>query len=256
MREDNWDRLARDVAQGRISRRRAFRTFAAGTLALSAPWAFPRRAHAADCATYCASGGGCPPPASGCCCFQTAPGVINVCGCYNPDTQECVFIDGEDGGCVVRDKPGCPPGQTECAGTCCEEGETCEDGVCVGCGPGTTKCGSTCCFDDSQQCCGNERCCPKDGRCCGGICCKATESCCKDQCCKKGQKCVDKIGKGDVTCCSPERVHKQGGRKICCPQGTISTASGCCPKNDKDCCGDLPPLGKKKVCVKGKIKKI
>lgn len=283
MTEDNWDRLARDVADGRISRRRAFRTFAAGAVALSAPWAFPRRALAADCGTYCAGGGGCQPPTSGCCCFQTGPGTINVCGCYNPDTEECVYIEGPDGGCVVRDKPGCPAGQTQCDDTCCTEDEECLSGVCVprcpagttrcadqccqsdevclsgvcvpGCPAGTKKCGGECC-KSTQQCCGGERCCPKDGRCCGGICCKAGESCCKDECCKEGDKCVDAIGKGDVTCCSGKRLHKQGGRTICCPRGTVSTASGCCPKDKKDCCGDLPPLGKKKVCVKGKIRKI
>ena len=156
MSEDGWDRLARNVADGRISRRRAFRTFAAGALAVSVPWAFPRRAEAADCGTYCASGGGCNPPDSGCCCFDTAPGVINVCGCYNPETEECVY----EGGCIVRGKETCPDGRAKCGGACCEEDERCENGVCVsGCAPGTTKCGGQCCDDATQKCCGNERCC-------------------------------------------------------------------------------------------------
>lgn len=222
MSEDGWDRLARNMAHGRMSRRRAVGVFIAGGAATAFPWAFPRRAYAADCGTYCASGGGCPAPDSACCCFDTAPGVINACGCYNPETEECVY----EGGCIVRSKP--------CAGE---------------------KCGGECCAE-GEQCCGGEQCCPQGGRCCGGVCCGADESCCKDECCKKGQKCVDKIGNGDVQCCSRARVHNQGGRKVCCPRGTISTSSGCCPKNDKDCCGELPPLGKKKVCVKGKIKRI
>jgi hypothetical protein len=230
MSGDGWDRLARNVGDGRLSRRRAIGAFVAGGTALAVPWAFPRRAHAADCGTYCASGGGCNPPTSGCCCFDTAPGVINVCGCYDPETQEC-FYDTAAEGCVVRGKPG----------------DDCEDGA--------PRCGDKCC-ELGEQCCGDKTCCPQGDRCCGEICCKHKESCCKDECCKKGQKCVDAIGKGDVKCCDPGRVHIQGGRKVCCPPGTVSTSAGCCPKNDKDCCGELPPLGRKKVCVKGKVKKI
>ena len=68
MSDDGWDRLARNIAHGRMSRRRAIGAFVAGSAATALPWAFPRRAHAADCGTYCASGGGCNPPDSACCC--------------------------------------------------------------------------------------------------------------------------------------------------------------------------------------------
>lgn len=227
MSNDGWDRLARNVADGRISRRRAFRTFAAGAVAVSVPWAFPRRAQAADCATYCAGGGGCQPPRSGCCCFAgEVPGAINVCGCYDPSFQECVQTAD---GCLVRGKPGeCPEGGPKCGDKCCELGE---------------------------QCCGEKTCCPMGDRCCGEICCKNNESCCKDECCKKGEKCVDGVGV-EVTCCKGERIHNQGGRKVCCPAGTVATQTGCCPKNDKDCCGEDAAVGKKSICIKGKIKKI
>jgi len=227
MSEDRWDGLARSVGDGRLSRRRALGAFVAGGAAIAVPWAFPRRAQAADCATYCASGGGCPAPNSACCCFETAPGVINVCDCYNPQTQECVY----EGGCIVRPKT-------------------------VDCADGAPRCGDKCC-ELGEQCCGDKTCCPQADRCCGEICCKRSESCCKDQCCKKNEKCADAIGrKDDVECCAPEQVHRQNGRRVCCPKGTISTQTGCCPPNDKDCCGDDAALGRKTICVRGKIKKI
>lgn len=254
MTEDRWDRLARSVADGRVSRRRAIGAFAAGTLATALPTALTPRAWAGNpnpenCAEYCASGGGCTGEESGCCCFDRQVGY-QVAGCYDPDVYECVDL-----GTAAALVPiaACPQGQTACGDECCTENEVCDSArkVCIEkCFDGTKKCGKECC-SKGEQCCGGKKCCPKNGRCCGEICCDGKESCCDERCCKQNQKCGASLGNREVECCDKVRQFKQGGRLVCCPKGTIATNDGCCPANKKDCCEGVAALGRKHVCLRG-----
>lgn len=254
MTEDRWDRLARSVADRRISRRRAIGAFAAGTAAAMLPGALSRRAwgfnpNPENCAEYCASGGGCPAPEVGCCCFDREVGY-QVAGCYDPDVYECV--DRGDAATLVPIEA-CPEGHTPCGDVCCTEDEVCdsETKTCEEkCPNGRKKCGKECC-GTREQCCGGKTCCPKKGRCCGEICCEAKESCCDKHCCKKNQKCGVSLGNSEVECCDKARQYKQRGRMVCCPRGTIATHGGCCPANDKDCCLGVGSLDRKHICLRG-----
>lgn len=137
----------------------------------------------------------------------------------------------------------CQEGETCCDGICCPEGKTCADEVCGGCPQGETPCGGDCCDIGTV--------------CCNGVCCKHLESCSLDGCCLTANRCPN-VGLPEFArcCAAPDLCFWDGGTTVaCCPgpggdNGTgVPCSYGCCatglicdnsckdfPADGDDCC--------------------
>ena len=208
--ESSLDELAKGLATGTLSRRKALRMMGAAMVG-GALASIPGVA-------WAAKPGGC---ASGVTCKGKCCAVGATCA------------KGARGGCA------CPAGQAACSGACvslttnqncgscanaCSGGKTCQGGVCA-CPQGQTECGGVCrdLATDVANC----------GLC--GSACGTGQSCVGGQCaCPSGQElcpgnntCVQNCPSGqtlNVTTCQCENVVCQPGTTIGCPSG-----QACCP---------------------------
>jgi len=233
------DELAKGLAGGTVSRRKALRLLGAalvgGALASipGAAWSKQQLVKGKKPKGECVEGttlcGGV------CCVTEFCCGGENGVCCGAPNTT-CV-----NGECV------CQPGLAACEGSCCPEGRVCGDRAGGGkacCSP-EELCGSVCCFSD---CC-NGVCCPVDEVCVNGQCscgttgtsCPAGEvcasgTCCPGElvcftateerfCCPEGTECVGQCSGGtcDTVCCAPKQVCGT----VCCPAGTRCRQGAC-----------------------------
>ncbi|MDP8952270.1 MAG: hypothetical protein M3N18_08545 [Actinomycetota bacterium] len=196
MGEHSFDRLAKGLADGTITRVQALKLAGAAILgAMLGPLSFSSLASAQEecdsdevlCGSECCDpedccGTECCGPAEECC-----DGVV----CCGP-TEECCF------------------------GVCCESGKVCDatSGLCV-CSPELTPCGSECC-DPVLEVCG------EDGQCHNAFC---------ESCRSEGGQCCQLVEGGVLiseSCCySGESVCMRAGAGcLCCPSGTR------CPDED------------------------
>lgn len=196
MAEDSFDKLAKGLISGTITRSEALKLLGSAILSgFLLPSFSPRRASAQEdcdpdevlCGSECCD--------SEDCCGATCCGAADECcdgvTCCGP-TQECCF------------------------GTCCEPGEVCDatSGLCV-CSPERIPCGSDCC-DPILEICG------EDGQCHNPFC---------ESCRAEGGQCSQLVGVGgliDEACCySGESICSRADvGTICCPAGTR------CPDED------------------------
>ena len=177
--EHSFDKMARGLASGNLSRGQALKLVAAtifggtfGVFGLEKPAEARRRR-----CRRCSSTRPCP---SGTCCQTRSNGKS----------------------CCVRS---CPSGEACAGGNCCDELRACGDVCCPSdqcCGGDGNCCppGNTCCSAISAQpCCGaNERCCLPG--CCtdpNGLCCPAGS---EAPCCPEGQECCPS---GSTVACAP-----------------------------------------------------
>jgi len=134
--------------------------------------------------------------------------------------------------------------QTECCdGVCCDQGETCCNGVCWPnecCNGVPCQAGETCCGDiecrPPEGCCNNLPC---DGVCCNGVCCQVGETCCGGECCPTGIV-GNASSSGPRVCCAD----------VCCAEGLICCAGQVCcePIN---CCDGTTCCSPGQICCDG-----
>jgi hypothetical protein len=232
----SFDDLARGLASGSLSRRKALR-FMGGALVGSLLAAIPGVAWAQQTPGTPPPGRGCPEGLTRCpgastrrSCFdlQRDPGNCGQCG--NVCSQDEICCQGQ---CVP-----CPGGQfnfSTCE--CCQAGEFACGGQCVPCPGGAGQFNPDTC-----------ECCPPGSVPCG--CCGREQACVP---CPEGQQ----INFDTCFCCPPGAVPCQGGCVscpegqqlnpnicFCCPPGQEPCdGSCCCPPGEVDCFGQCCPEG-------------
>jgi hypothetical protein len=231
-RERSFDELAKGLADGKLSRRKAVRMLG-GALLGGALASIPGVAWAAKPAS-------CPPGVPKCgknCC----PDVTFACAqgkCACPAGTTRIGSTCCQNAQVCGQSCGCSPGNGCCSGACtplstelncgscgnaCSGGKTCQGGVCA-CPQGQEDCGGVCrdLLTDVANCglCGNA--CALDRTCVGGECvCPSGNTLCNGQCvfCREGE--------------APNPNNNCQCEVICPPGHTFSSACGCFP--------DCPP---------------
>ncbi len=193
--ENSFDKLAKGLASGTVTRVQALKLVGAAILSGMLLPLFPGRTLGQEecdsdevlCGSEC-----CDPED---CCGTTCCGVAEAC------------CDG-----VVC----CGPTEECCYGVCCESGKVCDAtyGLCV-CSPERIPCGSECC-DPVLEVCG------EDGLCHNAFC---------ESCQAEGGQCSQLVESGvlisEVCCYSGESMcSRAGAGSICCPSGTR------CPDED------------------------
>ena len=174
------------------------------------------------------------------CCLYYDNSCEDETGCCTSDAQcdkaNCMKCDPTTKKCNqykkwVRDCNGKPR-------TCCQDDETCKDGVCVikcatdaDCGAGNTCCSGVCVLAGSGlQCCGGQIV-STDKECCGGRIVdkeKGDECCGGKNLCTNGQWCDGKECAGKMTCTSNGMMNPHRGEP-----GYVSIQK-CC-QTDEDC---------------------
>ena len=174
------------------------------------------------------------------CCLYYDNSCEDETGCCTSDAQcdkeKCMKCDPTTKKCNQYKK-----WVTDCNGkprTCCQDDETCKDGVCVikcatdaDCGAGNTCCSGVCVLAGSgSQCCGGQIV-SADKECCGGRIVdkeKGDECCGGKNLCTNGQWCDGKECAGKMTCTSNGMMNPHRGEP-----GYVSVQK-CC-QTDKDC---------------------
>jgi hypothetical protein len=257
MGEKLFDDLARALVEP-VPRSRALRLMGSVLVATSLPGAaFARSRRPSRTAFRCfvkdGFGG------QSCC-----PGDI-CCGtkaCCNPKTQRCVR--GTCQKCARMEKCGptcCPKGNDCCyrplnakpsrpeslRRVCCKPPNVCQAGTCR-CPSGAETCDGKRCCKASETCawCVTEdernaapyvgfKCCPKSKPfCCGSTCCEVG-NCCGKKCCPAETQCARPKSGGDLVCCPSERATQLDEGWVCCPEGLVGVADGCCPPGQDYC---------------------
>lgn len=225
-RERSFDDLARGLANGSISRRKAIKFISAitlgGILGLSGiGTAFAKNK---TCAQWCAAVFGANTLAAGRCTSDAAhgTGLCSSCGTATLPSSVC---------CTRNSSDNC----TSYSGaSCCRSGQTCVNGSCCA---NANACGSTCLAApcDSSQCL---TCDSSTGTCVG---CPSGKTCLNGSCCKPNFT-EESICVADSECCSGACVHSDptdptsGGCLPChCPNET----SGCFCRNRADVTGSV-----------------
>ncbi len=237
--DTSFDELAKGLADGNLSRRKALRMFGAalvgGMLASIPGVAWAAKSGNSACAKFCREnfppgrergqcisagargegpcfndGGGCPECPAGTICRTSRREL------------ECCFPNPEFPG----DFFACCPPELICGDFCCFAPYTCLNGQCV-CPPEFGTCGDygDCC--PPEDCC-NGYCCTEEifgpnHTCCAGQC-VPSEQCCNGVVCTGGEMCVN----GECVC-RPERVCQSDsygpGTEVCCH---IECCAGVC----------------------------
>jgi hypothetical protein len=189
--EHSFDRLAKELANGTVTRVQALKLAGATILsAMLGPLSFASRAFAQE---------------------ECDPDEV-LCGSECCDPEDCCGTEccGPAGECcdgVVC----CGPTEECCYGVCCESGKVCDatSGVCV-CSPERLPCGSECC-DPVLEVCG------EDGQCHNVFC---------ESCQAEGGQCCQSVDASGVliseACCYPGETmcNRAGAGCLCCPSGT------------------------------------
>jgi hypothetical protein len=189
----SFDDLARGLANGSISRRKAIKFIAATTLGgiLGLSGIGTAFAKNKTCAQWCAAVFGANTPAAGQCASDAAHGTglcsSSSCGPATPPSSVC---------CTRNSSGNC----TSYSGaSCCGSSATCLNGSCCAI---ANVCGSTCCA--LGQTCLNGSCCPSE-QVCGSTCgCPAGQVCSNGFCCPPGY-----VGLGNGACA------RSGGNSGC-----------------------------------------
>jgi hypothetical protein len=241
--EHSVDELAKGLATGTVSRRKALRMLGAalfGGMLASIPgvsWAQTGRfSHGCRIPGQvrvrgkCVCEEGTTLCGGSCCTTEFCCGGVNGVCCGNPN-KTCV-----NGECI------CKPGLVACEGECCNEGDICADFA----GGGKVCCsaGNVC----GGLCCGGYFGAPA---CCNGVCCPEGETCVNGQCgcgtgpsCPAGTQCVPETG----TCCPEGQwcpTDFSTANAICCPEGTVCT--GDCSSFQQTCVTQCCP--QERACI-------
>jgi hypothetical protein len=258
------DRLSRQFAASRVSRRQAIKVMGASAAVVGVAGLRPTLARA-DCTGGCGSTQvTCNTSDGDCnccdpryftttpqCCTNFSPMQTAVSPCCESTQECCVYnvtlVDGtthvangccdpSTETCVVNSNQGCCPNAQVCGSGCCESYQTCVNGVCCD----TAACGDTCCPDD-QKCClhdtGKAVCCPQDATCMeDGSCCPSGHKICSvgsaEICCQ--YECVGGSEQGPEHCCQkgevPATPRNTNGflekGQVCCPPARLATFTG------------------------------
>ena len=186
MGEDPFDKLAKGLAGGTITRGQALKLAGAAILGTTLTTLFPKWAFAQS---------GCPedlePCGDGCCDI----------------TQECCA------GVVC-----CDAAEECCAGVCCEPGKVCVGGQCV-CPSDTAVCGSSCCNAAVETCiagqCRNlycEWCSAQGGNCCQVV---GNGVLIHEACCGAGTSICSRGGVGCICCGARTRCPRPNEAFTC-----------------------------------------
>jgi hypothetical protein len=257
-RERSFDELARGLASGTFSRRKAIKFIAATTLGgiLGLSGIGTAFAKNKTCAQWCAAVFGASTPAAGRCTSDAAhrTGLCSSCGAATPPSSVCCTRNSSDN-CTSYSGARCPCDSSQClrcdsnTGTCvgCTSDETCLNGSCC---PNDQVCGSTCC--PSGQTCVNGSCCARDNV-CGSTCLAAP--CDSSQCLRCDSNTGTCVGcTSDETClsgscCATSQVCGTGTSTSCCPEGHECVAGVCCTSNNVSCNADSECCSRN--CVNG-----
>jgi hypothetical protein len=114
----------------------------------------------------------------------------------------------------------CPSGKEICNGrTCCKQGDHCSN--CV-----------DSYIEGEAEFTGQQKCCPRGQNCCGSTCVDRALTCCNGKPCPKSKPFCSAFG----DCCAEEQLAIRDGIAVCCPAGTVATATGdCCPPGQESC---------------------
>ncbi len=213
-RGNSFDELAKGLASGEVSRRKALRlmgaAFLGGTL-----FSIPGVAWAASNPKRCGSLGLCPGDTV---CLQK--GKTPRCGCPSGTqlcgTNQCVDTQTDPSNCGS-------------CGNACAAGQSCQGGQCVvSCGSGTCLATTQCCEGIGASA-GIPACCPQGSTCTHGVngrpICGAPGQCGEVTICPSTTQCCEGTGAsaGAGVCCNPAFdvcVHGTNGEPICAPAAT------------------------------------
>jgi hypothetical protein len=167
-RERSFDELARGLASGTFSRRKAIKFIAATTLGgiLGLSGIGTAFAKNKTCAQWCAAVFGASTPAAGRCTSDAAhrTGLCSSCGAATPPSSVCCTRNSSNN-CTSYSGASCPCDSGRCL--------TCDSstGTCVGCTSGQTCVNGSCCPDARVCGTGTTRtCCAQGERCLNGVC--------------------------------------------------------------------------------------
>jgi hypothetical protein len=268
--DHHLDSLARGLANGSISRRKAIKFIAATTLGgiLGLSGIGTASAKNKTCAQWCAAVFGANTPAAGRCTSDAAHGKglcsSSSCGpatlpssvcCTRNSSNNCTSYSGascpcDSGRCLTCDSStgtcvGCTSGQTCVNGSCCVNanvcGSTClaapcDSSQCLRCDPST----GTCVGCPSGETCLNGSCCPND-QVCGSTCgCPPGQTCVKGSCCANADVCGTTCCTSGETCvngscCPIDQVCGTGTSVTCCQTGQTTCVDGTCCPNAQVC---------------------
>jgi hypothetical protein len=256
-RERSFDELARGLASGTFSRRKAIKFIAATTLGgiLGLSGIGTAFAKNKTCAQWCAAVFGANTPAAGRCTSDAAhgKGLCSSCGAATPpssvcctrnssnnctsysgascpcDSSQCLRCDSNTGTCV-----GCTSDETCLSGSCCATSQVCGTGTSASCCPEGQECvAGVCCTSNNVSCNADSECCSRN--CVNGTCvpCPSGTTPCGTQCCQTGATCVND------TCCPNAQVCGTGTSRTCCPEGRVCVSGVCqCPTGTTLCLGN------------------
>ena len=162
----SFDELARGLANGSISRRKAIKFIAATTLGgiLGLSGIGTAFAKNKTCAQWCAAVFGANTPAAGRCTSDAAHGTGLCSSCTTATLPSSVCCTrNSSGNCISYSGASCPCDSSQCL--------TCDSstGTCVGtCTSGQTCQAGTCCTSNGGTCTGGTQCC--SGNCDSGFC--------------------------------------------------------------------------------------
>jgi hypothetical protein len=231
----SFDELARGLANGSISRRKAIKFIAATTLGgiLGLSGIGTAFAKNKTCAQWCAAVFGANTPAAGRCTSDAAHGTGLCSSCTTATLPSSVCCTrNSSGNCISYSGASCPCDSSQCltcdssTGTCvgtCTSGQTCQAGTCC------TSNGGTC--STSGDCC--------SGNCSNGFCCASgrvglSNGTCAVPCGGPVQVCTDCGSEGQLRCnpadaggafCAGDRVAP------CAPDGSCPTGQFCSGTN-------------------------
>jgi hypothetical protein len=258
----SFDELARGLANGSISRRKAIKFIAATTLGgiLGLSGMGTAFAKNKTCAQWCAAVFGANTPAAGRCTSDAAHGTGLCSSCTTATLPSSVCCTrNSSGNCISYSGASCCGSDATCLnGSCCANanacGSTClaapcdssqcltcdsSTGTCVGCTSGQTCQAGTCCTSNGGTCTGGTQCC--SGNCSNGFCCASgrvglSNGTCARLCmgpgssggCGAGCFCISTGG--GLFCGSPPTVSAQNcpGGDSDCPRGEFCSPAGVC----------------------------
>jgi hypothetical protein len=167
----SFDELARGLANGSISRRKAIKFIAATTLGgfLGLSGIGTAFAKNKTCAQWCAAVFGAHTPAAGQCTSDAAHGMglCSKCGTTTPPSSVCCTRNSSNN-CISYSGASCPCGSSATClnGSCCPTDQVC--GSTCGCPPGQVCQAGTCCTSNGGTCTSGGDCC--SGNCKSGTC--------------------------------------------------------------------------------------
>jgi hypothetical protein len=217
----SFDELARGLANGSISRRKAIKFIAATTLGgiLGLSGIGTAFAKNKTCAQWCAAVFGANTPAAGRCTSDAAHGTGLCSSCTTATLPSSVCCTrNSSGNCISYSGASCPCDSSQCltcdssTGTCvgtCTSGQTCQAGTCC------TSNGGTC--TSANDCCSGN--CSSSSGTCAPLC--PAPPACTDACpCPSGQTCLN------GSCCPNDQVC---GSTCGCPTGQTCQNGTCVP---------------------------